>query len=205
GAVVGGWIILSSLVDPLNRVRKRAALPASQVGMTIAHVGLGLFVLGITFVKSNTIETDVALTRGQSHRVGDYVFRYEGGEGIEGANFDGYRGHVTASLDGQTVAELSPEKRRYFVQGSVMTESAINAKWNRDLLVALGDDVGGGAWSLRLQYRPMIRFIWLGAAIMALGGLVTLFDRRYKLAPATDAATAVNASAPAASRTTAAR
>jgi cytochrome c-type biogenesis protein CcmF len=65
-----------------------------------------------------------------------------------------------------------------------MTEAAINAHWNRDLLVALGEDVGKDAWSLRLQYRPMIRFIWLGAAIMALGGITTLFDRRYKLAPA---------------------
>jgi cytochrome c-type biogenesis protein CcmF len=85
---------------------------------------------------------------------------------------------------GQVVAELSPEKRHYFVQGSVMTEAAINARWNRDLLVALGEDVGKDSWSLRLQYRPMIRFIWLGAAIMALGGITTLFDRRYKLAVA---------------------
>jgi cytochrome c-type biogenesis protein CcmF len=82
---------------------------------------------------------------------------------------------------------LGPEKRHYFVQGSVMTEAAIDARWNRDLLAALGEDVGADSWSLRLQYRPMIRFIWLGAAIMALGGLTTLFDRRYKLAPATAA------------------
>ncbi|MBS0388348.1 MAG: heme lyase CcmF/NrfE family subunit [Proteobacteria bacterium] len=182
GAVVGFWIILSSLVDPLNRLRQRSSLPASQVGMTIAHIGLGLFVLGITFVKSSTIETDVALAPGASHQVGDYVFRYDGGETIEGPNFDGFRGHVTASRHGQVVATLSPEKRHYFVQGSVMTESAIDAHWNRDLLVALGEDVGGGGWSLRLQYRPMIRFVWLGAAIMALGGLTTLFDRRYKVA-----------------------
>ncbi|MGH8253010.1 MAG: heme lyase CcmF/NrfE family subunit, partial [Steroidobacteraceae bacterium] len=195
GAVVGGWIILSSLIDPLNRLRNRASLPASQVGMTIAHIGLGLFVLGITYVKSNTIETDVALGLGQSHQVGDYVFRYDGGESIEGANFDGFRGHVTASLNGRTVAVLSPEKRHYFVQGTVLTESAINAKWNRDLLVALGDDVGGGSWSLRLQYRPMIRFIWLGAAIMALGGITTLFDRRYRLAPEAAGAASTTAAA----------
>ncbi|HMI36484.1 MAG TPA: cytochrome c-type biogenesis CcmF C-terminal domain-containing protein, partial [Steroidobacteraceae bacterium] len=140
------------------------------------------FVLGITFVKSNTIELDVALARGASHQVGDYVFRYNGGETIEGPNFDGFRGHVTAFRNGKVVAELSPEKRHYFVQGSVMTEAAIAAKWNRDLLAALGEDVGNDSWSLRLQYRPMIRFIWLGAAIMALGGLTTLFDRRYRFA-----------------------
>jgi cytochrome c-type biogenesis protein CcmF len=71
-----------------------------------------------------------------------------------------------------------------------MTEAAINAKWNRDLLVALGEDVGSDSWSLRLQYRPMIRFVWLGAAIMALGGVTTLFDRRYKVAPAAATAAA---------------
>ena len=184
GAVVGSWIILSSLIDPLNRLRHRMNVPASQLGMTIAHIGLGLFVLGITFVKNYTIETDVALARGQSKQVGEYVFRFEGGENIEGPNYDGYRGHITASRNGKVVAELNPEKRRYFVQGTVMTIAAINARWNRDLLAALGEDVGKDSWSLRLQYRPMIRFIWLGAAIMALGGITTLFDRRYKLAPA---------------------
>jgi cytochrome c-type biogenesis protein CcmF len=73
GAVVGFWIILSSLIEPINRLRKRQGLPASQIGMTIAHIGLGMFVLGVTFVKSNTIETDAALARGESHQVGDYV------------------------------------------------------------------------------------------------------------------------------------
>jgi cytochrome c-type biogenesis protein CcmF len=198
GAVVGFWIIFSSLIDPINRLRQRQTLPASQIGMTIAHIGLGMFVLGVTFVKSNTIETDVALARGESHQVGDYVFRYDGGETIQGPNFDGFRGHVTALHNGQVVAVLAPEKRHYFVQGSVMTEAAINAKWNRDLLVALGEDVGKDSWSLRLQYRPMIRFIWLGAAIMALGGVTTLFDRRYKVVPAaaTAAATVSDGKAP---------
>ena len=127
----------------------------------------------------------MALAQGESKQVGPYVFRFNGGENIEGPNFDGFRGHVTAYKDGKLVAELNPEKRHYFVQGSVMTEAAIGASWNRDLLAALGEDVGANSWSLRLQYRPMIRFIWLGAAIMALGGVITLFDRRYRFAPAT--------------------
>ena len=181
GAVLGFWIILSSLVDPIIQLRKRLKLPASVVGMTVAHIGLGLFVLGITFVESNTIEHDIALVRGQAHVVGDYTFLYHGVENIEGPNFDGVRGHVTVTdKSGAVVAELNPEKRHYFVQGSVMTEAAIGARWNRDLLAALGEDVGADSWSLRLQYRPLIRFVWLGAAIMALGGITTLFDRRYR-------------------------
>ena len=190
GATVGFWILFSSLVDPAKRWMRDRQLPASVLGMTVAHMGLGLFVLGVTYVKSNTIETDVAMARGESHQVGDYVFRYDGGESIEGPNFDGFRGHVTVLHDGQVVEKLDPEKRHYFVQGSVMTEAAIGAAWNRDLLVALGEDVGQDSWSLRLQYRPMIRFVWLGAAIMALGGVMTLFDRRYRTAPQAAAAQA---------------
>ena len=184
GAVVGLWIIFSSLIDPITRLARRMSLPASQIGMTVAHIGLGMFVLGVTYVKSNTIETDAAMARGATKQVGDYVFQFTGGEAIEGPNFDGYRGHVTVTKNGQVVERLNPEKRHYLVQGTQMSTAAIGAKWNRDILVALGDDIGADSWSLRLQYRPMIRFVWLGAAVMALGGITTLFDRRYKLAPA---------------------
>jgi cytochrome c-type biogenesis protein CcmF len=180
GAVLGCWIILSALIDPLLQLRKGLALQASVLGMTVAHIGLGCFVLGITMVQSHSIERDVAMSRGQLHQIGDYTFRYDGGEAITGPNFDGFRGHVSVFKDGKLVRQLNPEKRHYTVQGSVMTEAAIGAAWNRDLLAALGEDVGAGAWSLRLQYRPLIRFIWLGAGIMALGGVITLFDRRYR-------------------------
>lgn len=183
GAIVGCWIILSSLIDPIVQLRRRLSLPAGVIGMTIAHIGLGCFVLGITFVESNTLEHDSALAPGQTYQVGAYTFRFGGVENIEGPNFDGVRARVTVSRGDRVIEELYPEKRHYFVQGSVNTKAAIGASWNRDLLAALGDDLGGGSWSLRLQYRPLIRFVWLGAAIMALGGITTLFDRRYKTAP----------------------
>ncbi|MFI4914632.1 MAG: heme lyase CcmF/NrfE family subunit [Steroidobacterales bacterium] len=182
GAAIGGWIVLSSLVDPLDRLRRRLSLPASLIGMTIAHVGLGLFVLGVTFVQSNTIEHDVALKPGQATQLGPYTFRYEGGTNIEGPNYDGFRGTIAVSRAGRDVVVLHPEKHRYWVQGTVVTEAAIAPGWNRDLFAALGEDVGAGAWSLRLQYRPLIRFIWFGALIMAIGGFTTLFDRRYRVA-----------------------
>jgi cytochrome c-type biogenesis protein CcmF len=180
GSVLGSWIIISSLIDPVLQLKKGNKLAASVLGMTIAHIGLGLFVLGITMVQSHSIELDVALSKGQSKQVGDYLFTYDGGENITGPNFDGFRGHVTVTQNGKLVRQLNPEKRHYFVTGSVMTEASIGAGWNRDLLAALGEDVGAGAWSLRLQYRPLIRFIWLGAAIMAIGGLTTLLDKRYR-------------------------
>jgi cytochrome c-type biogenesis protein CcmF len=190
GATLGFWILLSSLSEPVNRLRRGQGMPAAMIGMTVAHIGLSLFVLGATVVESRTIERDIALKPGQGSDLAGYVFTYQGGEAIDGPNYDGFRGHVIVTRNGQTVATLAPEKRRYWVQGSVMTEAGIAAGWNRDLFVALGEDVGGGAWSLRLQYRPLIRFIWLGALIMALGGITTLFDRRYRAIEARAAANA---------------
>jgi cytochrome c-type biogenesis protein CcmF len=180
GATLGFWIILSSLVDPLDRLRRRLRVPAAIAGMSIAHIGLGLFVIGITFVQSNTIERDVALKPGQSVQLSDYVFRYEGVQNIEGPNYEGVRGTVSVTRDGKPVTILRPEKHRYWVQGTVQTTAAIAPSLSRDLLAALGDDVGAGAYSLRLQYRPLIRFIWLGALIMAIGGVTAVVGRRQR-------------------------
>jgi cytochrome c-type biogenesis protein CcmF len=188
GATLGIWIILSSLVDPLDRLRRGLKVSLPIAGMTIAHIGVGLFALGITFVKSNSIELDVALKSGQSAQVGDYQFRYEGVENLEGPNYDGVRGTVRVTRGGQLVTVLRPEKRHYWVQGTVQTTAAIAAGLNRDLLAALGEDVGAGAYSLRFQYRPLIRFIWLGALVMAIGGVVTVIGRRARITQA-DAAT----------------
>jgi cytochrome c-type biogenesis protein CcmF len=180
GATLGFWIILSSLIDPLNRLRRRLRVPAAIAGMTLAHIGLGMFVVGITFVQSNTIERDVALKPGESVQLSHYRFRYDGVESIEGPNYEGVRGMVTVTRDGKPVTVLRPEKRRFWVQGSVQTTAAIAPGLSRDLLVALGDDVGAGAYSLRFQYRPLIRFIWLGALIMAIGGVTVVVGRRQR-------------------------
>jgi cytochrome c-type biogenesis protein CcmF len=178
GAVFGCWIILAALIDPIDRWRRRLRLPASVAGMSIAHIGLGVFVLGITFVQSNSIERDVALKPGQTVSVGDYQFRYDGGQNVDGPNYEGFRGRVSVTRNGSPVTVLYPHKRRYWVQGTVQTTAAIAPGLSHDLLAALGDDVGAGAWSLRLQYRPLIRFVWVGALIMAIGGLTAVIGRR---------------------------
>ena len=181
GTVLGVWIIVSSLIEPLSRWRRGLRVPAALLGMAIAHIGAGAFVLGVTTVQISSVERDVALVPGQSAMAGDYQFRFDAIETIEGPNYDGYRGHVTVLRRGVPVTTLAPEKRHYWVQGTVMAKAAIAAGWNRDLLAALGEDVGNNAWSLRLQYRPLIRFVWIGALIMAIGGLTTLRDRRYRV------------------------
>jgi cytochrome c-type biogenesis protein CcmF len=198
GAVLGVWIILSSLVDPIDRLRRRLSLPASIVGMAIAHIGLGLFVIGITFVQSNTLERDIALKPGGSVDLGGYNFRFDGVTNIEGPNYEGLRGTVTVTSAGKPVTVLHPEKRHFWVQGSVQTTAAIADGLHRDLLASLGDDVGAGAYSLRFQYRPLIRFVWLGAFIMAMGGVTVVVGRRQRgagWAGATEPATGASGAA----------
>jgi cytochrome c-type biogenesis protein CcmF len=180
GAVLGLWIIGSSLVDPIDRLRRRLSLSPSLIGMSVAHIGLGIFVLGITFVQTNSIERDVALKPGQSAQIGGYRFQYEGVRNVSGPNFDAERGTIIVTRHGKPVTTMFPEKRHFWVQGAVQAKAAIAAAVHRDLLATLGDDVGGGAWSIRLQYRPMVRLIWLGGLIMALGGLIAVFGRRQR-------------------------
>jgi cytochrome c-type biogenesis protein CcmF len=186
GTALGGWLICSSLIEPVARLRQRQPLTAATWGMTLAHLGVACFVLGVSLVEMETVERDVALRAGQGTSLAGYEFRYVGGENIQGPNYEGFRGHVDISRNGKLIAQLSPEKRNYWVRGQVMTEAGISSGLHRDLFVALGEELGGGAWSVRLQYRPMIRFIWLGALIMALGGVTTLFDRRYRQATGAD-------------------
>jgi cytochrome c-type biogenesis protein CcmF len=190
-ATFGLWIILSSLIEPVKHLRRRQRLPWSVAGMCVAHIGLGVFVLGLTFVNSNSIERDVALRAGQSAQIGAYRFHYHGGRNIVGPNFDAFQGDITVTHDGRQVAQMYPQHRQYWVQGTVQTKAAIAASIPRDLLSTMGEDVGKGAWSMRFQYRPMIRLIWLGALIMALGGAIAVVGRRRRGAVPAEAAAAV--------------
>jgi cytochrome c-type biogenesis protein CcmF len=160
------------------------------IGMTVAHIGLGLFVISIAAVESYTHERDVALKQGESAQVGDYKYRFNGVQGSEGPNYNAVRGEVVVERGGETVATLHPEKRKYWVQGSVMTEAGIHTRFLTDFFVALGEDLGADRWSIRAQVRPLINLVWLSAFIMALGGAIATTDRRYRLARETDNAPA---------------
>ena len=187
GLVLGGWIVLSSLIDPIDRWRRQLTISRAIAGMTIAHIGVGVFVLAITMVESYTRERDVALAPGQSAAIGEYQYRFDGIIPIEGPNYDGLRGTVSISRDGGLVTVLHPEKRQYWVQKSTMTEAGIKMQWSRNVFAALGEDLGAGRWSVRGQVRPWVNFVWFGAFIMALGGLVATTDRRYRRALVRDA------------------
>ncbi len=178
--VLGGWIIVSSLIDPIDRWRRKLTLSRAVLGMTLAHIGIGVGVIAIATVESFTIERDVALAPGETVALGRHAYRFDTIESVEGPNYDAIRAVVTVLRDGKPVAELHPEKRSYWVQRSIMTEAGIANTWNMDLFAALGDDLGSGRWSFRAQIRPFINYVWLSAALLALGGALAASDPRYR-------------------------
>jgi len=180
GVVLGVWVIVSSLFDPIDRWRRKLSLPRAIIGMTIAHMGLGVCVIAISTVESYTVERDVALGAGETVALGRYAYRFDSLQPVEGPNYDGVRAQVTVLRDGKQMAVLHPEKRNYWVQRSVMTEAGIHSRWNMDLFAALGEDLQGGRWSVRAQLRPLIDYVWLAAGLMALGGALAASDRRYR-------------------------
>ncbi|MEM7431560.1 MAG: heme lyase CcmF/NrfE family subunit [Pseudomonadota bacterium] len=183
GIFAAVWILAASLIDPIRHFRRKrgqAGITRSVWGMSIAHVGMGLFVLGVTVVSAYSVEADVVLQPGDVADEGGYQFELRELRNVEGPNYRAIEGLVEIRKDGEFVGAVRPQKRQYQVQNSWMTEAGILARWNRDLFVALGEQLGGNAWSVRVQYKPMIRFIWLGALFMAIGGVVAASDRRYR-------------------------
>jgi cytochrome c-type biogenesis protein CcmF len=187
GIIVALWIAFSSLIEPVERLRKGHSLSASVLGMSVAHFGLAMFILGATTVESYKQEKDLSLRPGQSTEVAGFTFTMNSLSNVAGPNYHAVESEVTIARNGREITKLHPQKRVYRVQKNPMTEAGIDAGWNRDLFVAMGEDLGDGSWSLRLQYKPMVRFIWLGAVVIALGGLIAVCDRRYRQRAAAEA------------------
>jgi cytochrome c-type biogenesis protein CcmF len=196
GFALALWVMLSSLLVPFMRLRARQILPAAVIGMVIAHFGVGLTTLGITGVQSFKIEKDFALAVGEAASIGGYDFRFSALRDVRGPNFTGVEADIVVSRAGKEVTVLRPQKRLYNSGGNPMTEAGIEVGPARDLFAALGDDLGQGRWSLRLQYKPLIRYIWLGAILIALGGAIAALDRRYRARAPARAADSVATVAP---------
>jgi len=183
GVAAAVWLVLTAVLDPAARLAGAGPrLTRGMIGMQVAHLGLGLCALGIVITSSFSVVADQKIAPGEALRLGDYELKFIGMTPATGPNYDALRAEMAISRDGELVATVYPEKRLYRVRSAPMTEAGIDAAWHRDLFVALGDDLGNGAWSVRLQYKPMVRFIWVGALVMALGGLLALTDPRYRLA-----------------------
>ena len=155
-------------------------LPRNVLGMARAHVGVGVFVIGISLVSGFGGEHDVRLAPGESASMAGYDFTFLGTRHVDGPNFVAEVGDFVVRKDGEQIAELYPSKRRYNASGQTMTESGIDVGFWRDLYVSLGEPLSGDAWSVRIYHRPFIRWIWGGAFLSAFGGLLALSDKRYR-------------------------
>ncbi len=181
------WTVLVSSIAFQQRLQswsfaRLKQIPSGFYGMTLAHLGIAVFVIGITFTSVYSIERDVRLAPGETLDLFGYVFKFHGINLTQGPNYQAQQGYLTVDYHGETVAELKPQKRVYRVQTMPMTEAAIDAGVFRDLFVAIGEPLGNdGAWSLRIYYKAFIRWIWMGGVLMACGGLLAACDRRYRL------------------------
>jgi cytochrome c-type biogenesis protein CcmF len=186
GFTFGFWVIFSALLEPVRRLREKQTLTAAMLGMCIAHLGVGMFAIGASGVESYKIEKDVALKPGGSFAIAGYDFRFVDATKVRGPNYDAVEARVEVTRDGKPVATLKPQKRHFWVQQTDNSQAAISVNWARDLFVAMGNPLGENAWSMRIQYKPLVRYIWLGALVMAIGGFIAATDRRYRVkAPVT--------------------
>ena len=189
GLTLALWTVAMTGLSLVDRVgvqgfswQRLASIPSGFYGMSIAHCGIAVFVIGITLTSVYSVEKDVRLAPDESVELSGYVFSFHGVKETQGENYIAQQAFVTVSHEGKQVAQLEPQKRVYQVQTMPMTEAAIDAGLFRDLFVAIGEPLGKqGAWSLRIYYKSFIRWIWLGAIFMAVGGLCAACDRRYRI------------------------
>jgi cytochrome c-type biogenesis protein CcmF len=189
-AGVGGaaWVAAGTARFAWQRLRPGGGrLTAEMLGMVLAHTGIAVFLVGALLVEGLNTQRELAMTPGQQVELGGDVFRFDGVERNAGPNYIADTGTVTVFRDGRQLAVLHPEKRSYASGGQVMTEGAIDAGIARDRYVALGESLGGDSWAVRVHVKPFVRWIWAGAVLMALGGLVAATDRRFRAARKEDA------------------
>ena len=192
GLLLAIWIVTTILVNLWERVRgtsgqlstfqKLRTQSRSYYGMQVAHLGVAVFIVGVTLVTGYQTEQDVRMAPGDVVRAGSYEFKFNGVTNVTGPNYVAGRAEVIISHNGKELEKMYPEKRNYNASGNVMTETAIDSGIFRHLYVSLGEPVGGGAWSVRVYYKPFVGWIWGGAILMALGGVLAVSDRRYALA-----------------------
>jgi cytochrome c-type biogenesis protein CcmF len=190
GLLFSFWIAASSVSMIWQRVKngrqatligKFAGNPRSYYGMHLAHIGVAVFVAGVTLVKGYEVEKDVRMEMGDVVALGGYAFKFVGVRELPGPNYRVIQGKVEVARDGRIVETLFPEKRTYAASGQTMTEAAINPGLTRDLYVSLGEPVSDSAWGMRVYVKPFVDWIWGGCLLMAFGGFLAISDRRYRL------------------------
>jgi cytochrome c-type biogenesis protein CcmF len=187
GFALGFWVIITSSLEVYLRATHRHSfasgvtkLGRSHWAMVLGHVGLAMMLIGISATQNYKIERDLRMVPGDQVVFADYLFEFDRIGEANGANYKGYKAVFNISKNGKFETELRAEKRNYFVQRSMMTEAAIDWGVTRDLYIALGEQLEDNSWAIRIYYEPFIRFIWWGALVMSIGGLLAISDKRYR-------------------------
>jgi cytochrome c-type biogenesis protein CcmF len=185
------WVIAAAAVQVMQRLRtapqagflaKLRAQPLSWYGMTVAHLGIAFFIIGVALVKGYETERDLRMAPGDKVVIGGYELTFKGAAPLPGPNYNAMRGEFEVRREGSPtlVRTMHPEKRMYHASGQTMTEADIDTGFTGDLYVSLGESVGEGAWGVRVYRKPFVDWIWGGCFIMALGGFMAMADRRYR-------------------------
>lgn len=183
GVAAGAWVALGTLRFVWTRLRASGRFTPEMLGMVLAHFGIAVFLIGALLVEAQNVQRELAMKPGQTVELGGYGFRFEGVEETRGPNYLSDLGHVQVLRGDTPLVRLNPEKRAYASGGQVMTEAGIRPSLFGDVYVALGESLGDGAWAVRVHIKPFVRWIWLGALLMALGAFVTATDRRFRRKP----------------------
>lgn len=149
--------------------------------MHLAHIGVAVFVAGITVVTGYQTEKDVKMQIGETVNAGGYEFRLENISELQGPNYQAVRAEMQVTKNGALVTMMYPEKRAFTAAQNSTSETAIDRSIFRDLYVSLGDQLPDGGWTVRVYHKPLVNWIWLGALIMAIGGAFAITDKRYAL------------------------
>ena len=180
GLGLAAWIIIANIRDFIRRVsQQRGKLSRAYYGMLLAHTGVAICVIGITISTNFSIERDVRMALGEQIDMGPYTFIFDSTQDISGSNYAGIRAEFTITKQHKLITQLYPQKKFYTVAETVMGEPGIQAGLWRDLYVALGEPIAADEWSLRLYYKPFVRWIWLGALLIVCGGILAVSDKRY--------------------------
>ena len=189
GLFLGAWIVMGTVVDLWGRTGRSGGrltrltrLPRADWGKMVAHAGLGVTMAGIAGLTAWSIDDIRAVQLGEAYEVGNYTIQLDKVERLQGPNYVATMGSVTLLRDGQEISQLRPEKRFYPVAQMPTTEAAIDYNLARDVYVVIGDEQDDGGWVIRTYIKPMTNWIWIGCALMALGGLLSLTDRRFRVA-----------------------
>jgi cytochrome c-type biogenesis protein CcmF len=188
GLFLAVWILVASVINLFNRIKAHPTgisqalrqQTSSYYGMLLAHIGVAVFIFGVTMVNGFEQEKDLRMSAGSSNSLAGYDFVLNKIEQVEGANYVAAQASITISKNNHVITVMRPEKRKYFSSQMLMTEAAIYTGWQGDLYISMAEAINNNEWGFKIQFKPFINWIWGGAFLIALGGFFAVFDKKYR-------------------------